>query len=122
MKTLAHRRSSEYRTVRARLKETGKRHVVLVHQQATQACALDLPFFVLADDGHAPLTRFYHQFNRAVAVCVRESWGLFLWERGLANGLIEACQAGGISAWRVEANGDAWAEVVRDGISARAIG
>src|ERR1700682_111647 len=62
VKTLAQRHTSDYRTVRLRLKETGKRQLVLVHQQATQTCAMDQPFFVLADHEQAPLARFYAQF------------------------------------------------------------
>ena len=121
VKTLAQRRASDYRTVRARLKETGKRQLVLVHQQATHDCVMDQSFFVPSEDGRAPLTRFYHQFTRAVAVCARPEWSNFLWEHGLAQGLIESCQARGIDAWRVEADGDAWAALIRDVFATRSI-
>src|SRR5437588_12847198 len=46
-KTLAHRSASEYRTLSARLRESGKRHLLIVHRQATPACELDRAFFVV---------------------------------------------------------------------------
>jgi hypothetical protein len=121
IKTLALRRVSEYRTVRARLKETGKRQLVLIHQQATQGCAMDQAFYVLADDGQTPLARFFHQFTLAVAVCARREWSAVLWEYGRTQHLIEPCDAHRVDAWRVEADEDAWAEVVRQGIAAHAM-
>ncbi len=122
LKTLAHKAASEYRTLSARLRETGKRHLVIVHQQATQDCEMDRAFFVVqAAEGLPPLARFYAQFTRAVAVCARTDWSEYLWQRGLAAQLIAPCEAAGIQAWRVTADAEAWAPVVREGITSRVI-
>jgi len=101
--------------------ETGKRQLVLIHQQATQGCGMDQAFYVLAEDGQTPLARFFQQFTLAVAVCARQEWSELLWEYGRTQHLIEPCDARGIDAWRVESDEDAWAEVVRQGVGAHAM-
>lgn len=117
IKTLAQKSVSDYRTLSARLRETGKRHMVIVHHQATQDCEMDRAFFVLHEpEGTLPLARFYQQFTRAVAVCARPEWSEYLWQRGLDMQLVTSCDARGIQAWRVAPDGDAWAELIQTGL------
>ncbi len=122
IKTLAQKSASDYRTLNARLRETNKRQLVIVHHQATQDCEMDRAFFVLQEqEGTQPLARFYHQFTRVVAVCARSEWSEYLWQRGLDAQLITPCDARGVQAWRVSPDGDAWACAVREGIVSKVI-
>lgn len=122
IKTLAHKRASEYRTLSARLRDTGKRQLVIVHQQATQACELDCTFFVLQEQtGPLLLARFYAQFTRAVVVCARPNWSEYLWQQGLAAQLVTPCETLGPQAWCVSPDADAWAGMVQVGLQAKRI-
>jgi hypothetical protein len=119
VKTLARRRTvSDYKTIRRRLPETGKQQLMLVHGHATAECAMDQDFFVPAEGAGPPLDRFSAQYMQAVACAARPDWSAFLWQRRVEAQLITPYQVMGLQVWRISAEAEAWACVVREGIRA----
>jgi hypothetical protein len=104
---------ARYHTLRAKLPESGWQHLVLLHSQATPANLAGLDFYVIGENPKPPLERFWTQWNSALPLPAAPAWVSALWQRGTLRGLITPCEAEDIYCWHVQADVEAWQEILQ---------
>jgi hypothetical protein len=104
---------TRYHTLRARLPESGWQHLVLLHSQATTANLPDLDFYVIGENPEPPLDSFFTRWNNALPLPAASAWVSQLWQRGTLRGLITPCEAEDIYCWHVQADVEAWQEILQ---------
>ena len=106
-------KTASYRTLKAKLHDSGWVHWVLLYTQATVHNLANEAFFVVSEDDEVPLPLFYHQLNNAIALPIRREWQGMLWEGGKEAGLIIPASGFGLASWRVDADHDDWLAVIQ---------
>jgi len=111
----------KYQRITTRLPKQGLDHLVLIHPQATlKFMEPGEPFYLLSETDQPPLVRFLAMLDRATRTPVLPDWARVLCQQGLERELIEPLEASrGTHAWKVEANDEAWLELVRDDLVRR---
>ena len=105
-------KSTKYRTIKARLPDSGWGHYIVVHTQATEQNLPDQPFFILSDTSEAPLDAFWSRWNRGLPLPARKEWAAALWQMGVDQNLISPINAAAIICWRIEPDHDKWASII----------
>ena len=111
-----HRAAVKYQRITTRLPEQGLDHLVLIHPQATlKFMEPGKPFYVLSQAKEPPLARFLAMLDKATRTPLLPDWARVLCHQGLERELIQPLDAsGGTHAWKVEADDEAWLDLVRD--------
>lgn len=105
-----------YHTLRTRLPKSDWLHLVLLHSQATMRNLPDQAFFILNATPDPPLEAFWAQWNNALPFPALPSWKTFLWEQGIAQGVICTCNAEGTHCWEVWPLTDEWSEILQKSV------
>ncbi len=116
-----HRAQARYQRITTRLPEQGLDHLVLIHPQATlKFMELGKPFYLLSGTEEPTLARFVAMLDKATRTPLLPVWAGVLFQRGLERGLIEPLEVShGTHAWKVEADDEAWLDLVRDNLMRR---
>ena len=116
-----HRAAVKYQRITTRLPEQGLDHLVLIHPQATlKFMEPGKPFYLLSGTEEPTLARFVAMLDKATRVPLLPDWAWVLYQHGLERELIQPLEASrGTYAWKVEANDEAWVDLVRNDLVRR---
>ena len=102
----------------------GWEHWALVHRQcAVESVQPAEPFYLLVDGESSVPPLFFTMLAHSLAVPLMPAWGDYLWRHGRLRGLIVSISdaSHGMGGWRVEADEEAWRELVQEGLREGAI-
>ena len=103
---------AKYRTIKARLPDSGWSHFIVVHTQATEQNLRDEDFYILSDTSEAPLAAFWSRWNRALPLPARKEWVERMWQQGIEKQLIKQVQAEGVVCWKILSDPAKWSTII----------
>ena len=113
----------QHKLVKAQL-PMGLLDYFLIHKQASaQTMQGGKAFYVLDDRQQTVPPLFMPLLDRAIDTPTQAHWAAYLWRNGIAVGLVVPANESGIGliAWSVEAEQDAWRDLISEGVRLGAI-